>query len=164
MKKKLIVLMTLFLMSCQTLKNFEASPECPEDYDCNVEMISNSFITILEDSIGKKYIKIKENDAYHVIKYSYSYKGRPEIADDGYHEEIYFQIPVDQNEIMLNDKNLSDANLIVAKHCFCPDAGFEVVSDGKLEVTKTKNTYVVDLNFSTEKNMKVNHLKTKVNL
>lgn len=114
------------------------------------------------DNIGKTYVKIERNDQYHVIKYTYLKKGRPEIADDAYQELIYFQVPVDTNKIQAEANGLSDLKLITGKYCFCQDAGFEEVKQGSIELLREDNTYYIDLEFETEKDVKVKSIQTKV--
>mgnify|MGYP000580065439 CR=1 FL=1 len=158
----LLIVTTFF--SCNSLKNLEASPECPEGYECKTEVMKNKSISIVEDSIGEKYLKFEDNNEYHTIKYSYSYKGRPEISDDSYSEEIFFQIPVEREELQVEDNSLKDIKLTVAKHCFCPDAGYEVLSQGKFEMLKDNNQYYISLEFNANKDTKLSSIKTKVSL
>jgi hypothetical protein len=152
------------MFSCNSLKNLEESPDCPEGYECATEIMKNQSISIMDDSIGKQYLKFEDNDRYHTIKYSYSYKGRPEIADDSYSEEIYFQVPVGTTELKIENKGLADLKLTQAKHCFCPDGGYEVIDQGKFELLKDNNTYYISLELQTEKDVKVKSLQTKVSL
>jgi hypothetical protein len=142
----------------------EESPDCPEGYDCKTEIMKNTSISIMDDSIGKQYLKFEDNNQYNTIKYTYSYKGRPEIADDGYSEEIYFQVPVDKTELKAENKGLTKLRLTHAKHCFCPDAGYEVITEGKIEMLKADDSYYVRLDIQTDKDTRIKTLKTKVSL
>lgn len=162
MKFYFSALIALTLMSCKSLESLENKPDCPKGYECKTEVVTNTSILVLEDSIGKNYIKMMDSEDYNVVKYTYLYKGRPEIADDTYSEAIYFQVPKKENKMELTDKTLSNLNLIVQKLCFCPDAGYELVKEGHLKIEKHKNTYNIKLDFKTEKNMRLNGLQASV--
>jgi len=164
MKTYIFLLISLICFSCNSLKNFEQTPICPEGYDCETDLIKNTSINILEDTIGKNYVSLEDNDAFHTLKYSYGYKSSPQLADANYQEVIYFQFPVDAEKMQLTRKEVEIANFIIAKHCFCPDAGYEVINDGNINVVKNKNKYYVTLDFQSDKKMRVGNIKTIVGL
>ena len=155
---------TLICFSCNSLKNFEESPECPEGYDCEAELIKNTSINILEDTIGKNYVRLEDNAAFHTLKYSYGYKSSPQLADANYQEVIYFQFPVDAKNMQLTEKEVETANFIIAKHCFCPDAGYELIKDGNISVVADENKYYITLDFQSDKKMRSGNIKTIVGL
>lgn len=164
MKSYYIFLFVLVCFSCKSSKNFEESPTCPEGYDCAAEIIKNKSIVILEDTIGKNYVKLEDSDKFHTIKYTYSFKSRPELADANYSEVFYFHFPVDTKNMLLNGKEVQDANFIIAKHCFCPDAGYEVINDGNITIELDDNKYYLSLGFQSDKAMRVNTIKTAIEL
>ena len=163
MKTFFIFLSLLVCLSCNSLKNFEEYPDCPEGYDCNAELIKDTSILILEDTIGKNYVKLEDSDKYHTIKYTYGYQSSPQLADANYSEVIFFQIPADTDNYQLNGKEVKTANFIVAKFCFCPDAGYEIINDGSINVAVEDNKYFVSLDFLVNKRMKLNRIKTIIN-
>jgi len=164
MKNIVYFFLIICFSSCNPLKNFQEFPACPEDYVCAAEIIKDSSLKIKEDTIGKTYINIYDDKNYDVVKYNYGYKGRPEISDDGYSEEIYFQIPKDDDEMELKNKELSKIKLIVAKNCFCKEAGFEIINEGTFELKKVNDQYYIDLQFSSKRDLKVKSLQTKISL
>jgi hypothetical protein len=164
MKTVFIILSLLVCLSCNSLKNFEESPECPEGYNCEAEIIKETSILLLEDTIGKNYVKLEDSDKYHTIKYTYGYQSPPQLADANYSEVVFFQIPVDTDKLQLSGKEVITANFIIAKHCFCPDAGYEIINDGTINVTVKDNRYYVSLDFLSNKEMRLNNIKTIVGL
>lgn len=154
----------LMIFSCSSLKYVNESPSCPEAYQCNTVLLKNTSIKILEDSIGKKYINLEQSADCHTVKYTYSYEGKPEIADDSYSEEIYFQIPIDTKSLYLSDSELYDVKLITSKNCFCKDAGFEVVNQGSFEFKRKGKHYYVNLEILSSRDIRVKSLSTKVSL
>ncbi len=152
----------IVVLSCKTLKPLEQKPECPKGFECKSEIMNNKSITILDDSIGKLYPKFENSEDYNVFKYTYIYEGRPEIADDSYEEAIYFQIPKDSKSLNIKDKELSEVKMLVQKSCFCRDAGYELVSNGNLKLEKLKNSYNIQLEFVSKRNLKVKNLETNV--
>ena len=163
MKNISIVLICFLCLSCKSIK-FEETPKCPKNYICNTELLSHKSIKLSDDSIGKIYPKFEDDKNFHVIKYTYQYKGQPQIADDTYLEAIYFQIPQDTKNLKLSNKQLSEAKLIAQKSCFCRDAGYELVKIGHLNIEKQKDTYYIDIQYESSRNMEVNNLQTTVKL
>ena len=162
MKIYSILCLPLIFFSCSTLQSIEETPDCPKGYDCTTEVIQGKSITLHEDTIGKLYIKMVDNEDYNLIKYSYNYEGRPELADDSYNETILFEIPKDKDELSLDGKSLLNNKLVVLKSCFCQDAGYESIENGSLKVEKNKNKYRIDLEFETDRRLKVKSLQTIV--
>lgn len=162
MKFYYLYLVPFFFMSCKSAETSKAKPVCPDGYDCYTEILADKAIIILEDTIGKTYIKVKDNKAYNVIKYIYRYEGDPQISDDTYEENIYFQIPKNKKSIDLSGKSLSDVKLIIQKSCFCRDSGYELIQDGHLKVQKHQNTYSIKLDFQSKKQMKIDGLQTSL--
>lgn len=151
-------------MSCKGVSNLEEKPDCPEGYECYAEVIADKTINLLEDTIGKTYIKLEDSKNYNVIKYTYLYQGDPQISDDTYRENVYFQISKAGKSLELSDKDLTEVNLIIQKACFCRDSGYELIKDGDLKVNKVKNTYNIELNFHSKKQMKINGFQTSIEI
>lgn len=153
----------LSVMSCKTTKPLEQKPECPKGYECKSELMADKSIDILEDTIGKLYPRFEDSDEYNVFKYTYKYEGRPEIADDTHFEAVYIQIPKDTKSFNIKDKELSTMKVLVQKSCFCKEAGYELIQNGNLKIEKLKNSYNVQLEFVSDREMKLNKLQTNVN-
>ena len=164
MKLKSMLFICLILFSCKNLKNIEEKPYCPKGYECHTELIENKYILIFEDTTKEIYIKLEDNEGFHVVKYTFKHEGKTEIADDTYLEAIYFQIPQDTKSLTLSDKELAKVKLIAQKSCFCRDAGYELVKIGHLNIEKQKDTYYIDIQFESSRNMEVSNLQTTVKL
>jgi len=164
MFKHVLFSVLIFVVSCKSLESIEEKPACPKGYECYTEILKNQSIKLLEDSIGKIYINTIENDAYHIIKYTYKNPGKPEIADDTYIETFYFEFPKDIKNLALKDKQLSKAKVLAQKSCFCPDAGFELINQGQLDIEKHKTTYQLKFEFKSKKTLRVKSIETQVNL
>jgi hypothetical protein len=162
MKTLSIIVVSFCALSCSSHKIVSQKPICPKGYDCVAKVITNKSINILEDSIGEKYVRLVDNSEYHTIEYTYAYKGKPEIADDGYQETIYFQVPSSLKKLQVENKELRSLNLIIRKSCFCPEAGYELIKIGRLKMEKKNNSYFIDLVFESKKNMKVNSIQVSV--
>ena len=149
-------------MTCKGVSNLKEKPDCPEGYECYAEVITDKSIKLLKDTIGKTYIKLEDSENYNVIKYTYLYKGDPQISDDTYRENIYFQISKTEKSLELSDQALSDLKLIIQKACFCRDSGYELITEGDLKVNKEKNTYNIKLNFQSKKQMKISGFQSSI--
>lgn len=159
-----LISLSIILFSCKSTNIQEEKPSCPKGYDCYTELIKGKSISLFKDSIGKDYIKLEKNENYNVIKYIYKYKGNPKIADDSYLETIHFEMPASAKELNLEDKELSQAKLIAQKSCFCKDAGYELITQGELSVSKSKKAYEVNIDFESKKNIKVKSVQTRVKI
>ena len=164
MKITSLLFISLIFFSCKSLEELKEEPQCPKGYECNAEVIANKTLLILEDSIKKIYPKLEDSDDFHVVKYTFKYEGQPEIADDTYVETIYFQIPQDAKNLTLSGKGLAKVKLMAQKSCFCPDAGYELIKNGNLNVEKHKNSFRIKLKYDSERNMRVNSLQTTVEI
>lgn len=164
MEIKGIVLLCLglALVSCKSIGKLEDTSNCGDNYKCFTEVISNKSIKILEDTIGEKYLILEDNEDYDVIKYTYRYEGSLKIADYQYEENIYFQYPNNQEKLNLSGVDLLKVKLIVKKSCFCVDAGYELIKDGRLKVTKDGSTYCIDLHYKTTKEVTIKSLQTSI--
>lgn len=164
MFRHLILILFLSVFSCKSIDNIEEQPKCPIGYECYAEVLKNKSISILKDSIGKIYIEFNEDNSHNVIKYTYKYPGKPNIADDTYIETFYFQVPKEARNISSVDKELMNAKVLVQKSCFCPDAGYELVQKGQLNIKKQKETYYIKFEYDPNRNMQVNLIETEVKI
>lgn len=161
MKNLIILIPLIFIVSCNSMKNFKESPACPEGFDCYAEVITNKSIKILEDTTGQVYVRLNNNVDFNTIKYVYEYKGRPEISDDAYQEVIYFQVPVNKEKMEVKGNGVSDLKMVVGKSCFCVGAGYELVKQGNLKFEKKDKTYYINLNFESTKDININTIQIK---
>ena len=135
--------------------NASTSSNCPPDVECSAEILMNKTMVLKEDTIGQLYIQLEDKEGTHVIKHAYIKKSRPGIADDGYSEIVYFEIDNQTKRLNLQGKELKKHKLIVQKGCFCTDAGYELITDGQLNVKVSKSNYDVSVSYNSEKTLKL---------
>lgn len=164
MLKNSVLVIVFSLISCKSTNYVEEQPKCPKGYECYGEILQDQSIKILRDNIDKIYIQVNKNESYNLIKYTYKYSGQPNIADDSYSETFYFQVSKGENKISLTDKELLKTKALVQKSCFCPDAGYERIQQGQLEIKKQKNNYYIKFKYQPKRNMNVRTIETTVGL
>lgn len=162
MKFYFLMSISLVMMTCKGVSNLEEKPDCPEGYECYAEVLVDKTINLLEDTIGKTYIRLENDKNFNVIKYTYYYEGDPQISDDTYQENIYFQISKTKPNLELTDEELSEVKLIIQKSCFCRDAGYELIKDGNLKINRQNNTYNIQLSLQSKKQMKISGFETSI--
>jgi hypothetical protein len=167
MLKLVLSSLILLFLSCNSTQNTmdnssEQAPKCPADVECYAELISNKTLVLKEDTIGKLYVNLIDKEGTHVVKYYYVKKSQPEIADSGYAEVVFFEIDDEETSMELKANDLKQAKLIVQKSCFCPEAGYEMITNGHLIVNKSNKTYDISLTFSSSKELKLNALNFSV--
>lgn len=122
---------------------------CPEGGKCSVTILKNKSLTIKDDVTGKVYPEI--TDGKNLIVHFNFLRQAPEgIADGNYAEDIYFEIPADQNQLQKKDSSLKDVNLVFGRHFFSPEAGFVEINKGELKLQKKGNEIRFDLKFHEE--------------
>ncbi|MEL7535174.1 MAG: hypothetical protein AAFN10_27975 [Bacteroidota bacterium] len=109
----------LTLISCSTDLPGELKEYSCRSGDCTFSFQENQQIEIIEDStIQSTFINIIGGDKI-VFKYQYIADDEPNIADDEYLENIYFEIDPDAETFSFTDEQLADANLVIQPVCFC---------------------------------------------
>lgn len=119
---------------------------CPENGNCTVEALANKKLVIKDDGTGALYPVIEDGENI-VVKFNYVVEGPQGTADGGYSETIHFEIPSDTETLLVEDGSLADANVLFGRHCFCPDAGYFHVENGKLAVQKVDGKIQFDLQY-----------------
>lgn len=163
MLKILLTSTVLFLSSCMATQDNiseinNKKMNCPTGVECFVEVLDNTTMDLKEDTIGQLYVRMNDKEGNTVVKHIYRFTGRPEIADDGYEEVVYFEIKNSVKNLNVSDDDLARHNLIVQKSCFCRDAGYELITSGKLDLKQTKYGYDVSIAYKSEKTLKLYEL------
>ncbi|WP_157417861.1 hypothetical protein [Aequorivita capsosiphonis] len=140
------------------------SSGCPDDGNCSVVVHQNKNLTVKDDGTGAFYPDLVDGNNT-VIEYTY-HKPAPEgVADADYTETIHFEIPEGVKNLSKENAALSDVGLLYGKHCFCRDAGYFPVINGKLLVEKTAQGIMFDLKFNTGKSTQViSHIRETTKL
>lgn len=137
---------------------------CPEDGNCSVIVHKNKSLKVKDDGTGAFYPDLEESKST-VIEYTYHKPGPENTADADFSETIHFEIPAGVDSFTKENASLKDVNLLYGRHCFCRDAGYFPLTDGKLLVEKTSDGIVFDLTFSTGKPTQViSHITESVKL
>jgi hypothetical protein len=168
MLRPFIICISVLLLSCNASKNNldtnkKKMTDCPDDVDCFVEVLDNKTMALFEDTTGALYIKMEDKEGSRVVKHVYRYEGSPMIADDGYEEVVYFELDATTEKLEVKDKSLSNHKLIVQKSCFCTDAGYETIQEGKLVYSKTKTGFDVKISYNSTKKLKLYDLEFSYN-
>ncbi|MDP2688445.1 MAG: hypothetical protein Q8O62_14600 [Aequorivita sp.] len=166
--KALIFLIPLFVVNaCKTqtgtvissentnMEQVENKVGCPEEGACTVAVHKNKNLVIKEDGTGALYPEMVAGENM-VVVYTYSKEGPEGTVDGDYSETIHFEIPTTAENLSKENASLSDVKLLYGKQCFCRgEAGFYLITNGKLLVEKTDQALVFDLKFKVEKTSQV---------
>jgi hypothetical protein len=163
-------MLLILLFSCTAKKVTPLEKEiidingCPPKGICNIERIENSTIKLLEDTTGQFYTKVETDENHHLYKITYEREVPEGIMDAQYQEIIYFQVEKDKKLVELNDKELSEANVIYSRLCYCPgETGYEVVAFGSLYFETKKQSTEIRLEIQPKKYpVKMNLVETTV--
>lgn len=165
----------LLVVGCNTASTVTNNPSkdmvqsqkktiCPEEGSCTVKAIPNKSLNIKEDGIGKIYPEITDGENI-IIHFSFLRKAPEGIADGNYSEEIYFEIPSNQNSLQKENLSLKDVNLIFGRHFFSPEAGFFIINKGELSLNRKDNQISFDLKFQAEEGRQlIEHISEVVEL
>lgn len=142
-----LVVISYVLLACQSQKGLNAEDEkggtlstfCPEDGNCTFEVLTNSSLSLLTDGIGQLYPQVKKGNKT-VLKFEYKRTVDPRIADGGYTEIVYAEIDPKTEELSLSDEQLSSANVVFGRLCFCKgQTGYFQIDQGTLVISTAKD-------------------------
>lgn len=135
----------LTLISCSTNLPGELKQYSCRSGDCTYSFSEKEQIEIVDDTANQYiFVDIKAGDKL-VFKYKYTADEEPNIADDEYSENIYFQVDPAAESFSFTDEQLADAKLVIQPICFCPPVVIEPRS-GTLSGTRLdENTWEVTL-------------------
>lgn len=176
--KALIFLIPLFVVNaCKTqtgtvissenttMEQVEDKVGCPEKGTCTVAVHKNKNLVIKEDGTGALYPEMVAGENM-VVVYTYSKEGPEGTVDGDYSETVHFEVPATTMNLSKENASLSEVKLLYGKQCFCRgEAGFYLITNGKLSVEKTDQALVIDLKFKVEKTSQVvSHITETVKL
>ena len=135
---------------------------CFENGDCTVEILKNAELLIRKDETGQLYVEIIPG-VKNVFKYSYTRKKLEGIADSGYQEIILFEFLSGEINLLLQDKNLQEANLVFGRLCYCKgESGYFRINRGDLKLVSNNKRVAVDLKFQAEVPQIIHELKETI--
>jgi hypothetical protein len=134
-----VLLFILLLGTCTSQKpflsrTFSQQVTASENTTISYTLTPNSQLEIFKDNLKETAIKLVKGNKI-VIKIEAIRKSPKNVADAGYREILYLEIPNKQSHIIT--KNLADSNIRVwfARYCFCRDyLGFYKIADGNFEL------------------------------
>lgn len=162
MKYILFLFSLLLTTSCcskksNLLENKEQSSsfECPNNGECSLTIIENKGLNLKMINNDTIY-EIIDNTEKTIIKYNYSINQDQNIYDGGYAEEIIFEIENKDYSENLIDENLKRAKVFYRRFCACRGkTGLKLLSKGNLNVSNTKGTVNLILDFDCQETPQV---------
>ena len=170
--KKALFLSFIFLtiLSCcnskktvsQSNKNGHSQilTQCPEDFECTLEVLSNKTMIIKNDGIGGTYFELEDFNGTTVYHYTYTKKTNKQYQDAGYREEIIFELASDITDLKLANEELQKTKMIFGVWCYCKGkAGNYKITKGNF--SKKGNNISIDFPAIVE-DQKVKELRIKL--
>ena len=165
MKAFFLMLPLLMVNACNTTKTTQVSSsedktevmenskkQCPDDGVCTAEVQKNKQIILKNDEATNMVYPVIKDGNNMVVVYTFSQKGPEGTVDGNYSETIHFEVPANLSELDKKGASLQDVKLLYGKQCYCKgEAGFYIVENGSLQVTKTKNELHFELQFVVDK-------------
>ena len=142
-----LVVISSVLLACQSQKGLDAQNEkeetlsalCPEDGNCTFEVLTNSSLNLQTDGIDQLYPQVKKGNKT-VLKFEYKRSVDPRIADGGYTEIVYAEIDPKTKDLNLSDEQLTTANVVFGRLCFCKgQAAYFRIDQGSLLISTAKD-------------------------
>lgn len=105
---------------------------CPENGNCSFEVFKDALLKLSYDDHGKLYPEIISGNQT-VVKYQYSRKTEEDVMDANYDEYVYLEFDPDEQQIILQDKDLQKVKMIFGRICYCKGSmGYFPVHEGNL--------------------------------
>ncbi|NOY47891.1 MAG: hypothetical protein GXO84_06795 [Chlorobi bacterium] len=142
-KVLIILAFTLIISGCTSQKKVLSNPVLQqivlsENAIINSKLSPNSKIETFKDSQKNTFIKIVPGNNI-VVKIEAVKKSAKNVADSGYREIVYFEIPNKNQDIKMGDLKNSTIKMWFARFCFCRDyIGFYKITDGNLNIKLSK--------------------------
>lgn len=150
MKKfSFLILCSIFLSSCSASDDDISEKNKTADYLVH----ENASLKISESEFGT-FVEIVEGDQL-VFEYTFSEPGDPQIADSGYNEYLYFEMPAGTENFQLTSNDFEERNTFLRRSCFCVATDFRRVTSGEIIAEKTGDlqwdiTFEVSAAFTVE--------------
>ena len=154
----ILVATFILLLSCKSqsydvsLSNESSKSKvtCPKEGTCNFSIYPNQSIDFKIDEFGIGYAEFKISDS-NVLKFEYQRNEIPNIADSGYIERVYLELPNHPKTLLSEDQTLEKVNLLFERVCYCKgQTGFYKINQGTLSLKLIKkNRYHLKLSFKT---------------
>ncbi|RSK41581.1 hypothetical protein [Mangrovimonas spongiae] len=122
---------------------------CPENGICTLNVLQQSHLELKYDGTGALYPEISKGENV-IIKMDYTRNKISNTQDSHYQEIIFLELPYNNLEVNLKNKQLKEVKLLFARLCFCKGkTGYYEITEGHLLINKlSNNTYNLNLNFT----------------
>ncbi|MEN8123493.1 MAG: hypothetical protein ABFR32_00075 [Bacteroidota bacterium] len=138
-------------------KVFTLYENCPDNGNCNIEILPDSELEVKQDEFGNLYPNIKIGNKL-IIKYHYKRTPIENTADSNYSEIIYFELNNDKINLDLQNEKLNEVKLLFGRLCYCKGAtGYYKVSKGDLQVKMSQKNLTINLQFEVKKIPQIIH-------
>lgn len=132
MKKfSLLILLSVILFSCDKSDDDSTGKNISSEYVVH----ENSALKISESEFGT-FVEIVDGD-HLVFEYTFTEESDTQIADSGYNEYLYFELPADTEDFQLTSDAFEESNTFVRRSCFCVVTDFRRVTSGEINAQKT---------------------------
>lgn len=158
--KVFLTLVIVLFVSCKSTQsaNFIVNEEiqkkslkCPDDGNCNIELIPNKNLEFKKDEFGNVYPVITEGEKT-ILKYTYKRKPNKNLQDSNYTEIVYAELDKNIQAISLENEKLQSKKIYFGRLCYCKgETGYYPISKGEFKITKTcKNTIKINFEFTID--------------
>lgn len=141
MKKALIPLIVILLLSCSAKKNginptaVALLSECQKNANCTVKLLQHKSMAVKQDEFGSQYYTLEDNPEKNVIVYTYSLTGKGDVQDASYREEIVFEIGNARTNLKFVDSDIQSSKMLFGRFCYCKgQTGYYKVTHGKMDL------------------------------
>ncbi len=143
--KNIILLVIILQASLLSAQNKKKPIDVIHPEVKSYTLLKNSFIKIRQDNDLYFDYEIKKGNKL-VFEYNYKAKDRESVADDEFRERIVFEVEPNQDEFILKDSSLLNANACFTRSCFCIDRGNYKINGGSIIGKKTNtNTWKINM-------------------
>lgn len=129
------LLLLCMLLACKSAQtDLPVLQDCPNNGDCEVQVLKETKLFIGETSSGISEISFEEDPDFQVVFIQFKNSKKT-----NYTEEIYLQIPSRFKEIQSKNQSLQNQKVILGKLNASETMGFERVKQGQLRLVNMKD-------------------------
>lgn len=153
--KKIVFLFFVIglLFSCKCKKtavendnknNMTTIADCFPNAKCTQEILKDSTLVIENDVTGKPFYKIVAKKGTTVYRYIMNENQDKKYMDEGYREEIIFELPSDFKSETISGKRILQTKALFGVFCYCKGkAGYYSIQEGTL--SKIDNAITMEI-------------------
>lgn len=111
---------------------------CPIEGDCEVSRVENVSLVVKEvqeGNRGEMSYELIPSETTDVVIYTYKRASENVLVEGFYREEVLFEIPKENQRLILENRNIQDIKMIFGRFCYCQgETGYYKVRRGKINV------------------------------